>query len=132
MRCWRLSIDKLCSTACALSEICSILAVFALHHAMQPKRSNAEAKIGGIAQLGERLHGMQEVSGSIPLTSTNRLAGCQQRVVENEDRILTLSSRGLGHDPFTVVTGVRIPVGSPRWWSQVAGSAWNASSKLPT
>ena len=27
---------------------------------------------GGIAQLGERLHGMQEVSGSIPLTSTNR------------------------------------------------------------
>ena len=27
-------------------------------------------KRGGIAQLGERLHGMQEVSGSIPLTST--------------------------------------------------------------
>ena len=27
--------------------------------------------LGGIAQLGERLHGMQEVSGSIPLTSTN-------------------------------------------------------------
>ena len=25
---------------------------------------------GGIAQLGERLHGMQEVSASIPLTST--------------------------------------------------------------
>jgi hypothetical protein len=33
---------------------------------------------GGIAQLGERLHGMQEVSGSIPLTSTKgqrRLGG---------------------------------------------------------
>jgi hypothetical protein len=28
---------------------------------------------GGIAQLGERLHGMQEVSGSIPLTSTGQL-----------------------------------------------------------
>ncbi len=28
---------------------------------------------GGIAQLGERLHGMQEVSGSIPLTSTKLL-----------------------------------------------------------
>ena len=27
--------------------------------------------LGGIAQLGERLHGMQEVSGSIPLTSTS-------------------------------------------------------------
>ena len=26
--------------------------------------------IGGIAQLGERLHGMQEVIGSIPFTST--------------------------------------------------------------
>ena len=26
--------------------------------------------LGGLAQLGERLHGMQEVSGSIPLTST--------------------------------------------------------------
>ena len=25
---------------------------------------------GGIAQLGERLHGMQEVRGSIPLVST--------------------------------------------------------------
>ncbi len=32
----------------------------------------AEGK-GGIAQLGERLHGMQEVSGSIPLTSTKLL-----------------------------------------------------------
>jgi hypothetical protein len=28
---------------------------------------------GAIAQLGERLHGMQEVSGSIPLSSTNRV-----------------------------------------------------------
>jgi hypothetical protein len=30
---------------------------------------------GGIAQLGERLHGMQEVSGSIPLTSTTKIPG---------------------------------------------------------
>ena len=28
---------------------------------------------GAIAQLGERLHGMQEVSGSIPLSSTKFL-----------------------------------------------------------
>ena len=54
---------------------------------------------GGIAQLGERLHGMQEVSGSIPLTSTKE--------------IRSLSSRGLGHRPFTAATGVRIPVGTP-------------------
>ena len=32
-----------------------------------------ELKIGGIAQLGERLHGMQEVIGSIPFTSTKFL-----------------------------------------------------------
>ena len=31
-----------------------------------PERS----KYGGIAQLGERLNGIQEVSGSIPLIST--------------------------------------------------------------
>ncbi|CAI8933466.1 hypothetical protein EMIT0P294_30516 [Pseudomonas sp. IT-P294] len=28
-------------------------------------------KSGAIAQLGERLHGMQEVNGSIPFSSTN-------------------------------------------------------------
>ncbi len=28
---------------------------------------------GAIAQLGERLHGMQEVSGSIPLGSTKKI-----------------------------------------------------------
>jgi hypothetical protein len=28
-------------------------------------------KFGAIAQLGERLHGMQEVNGSIPFSSTN-------------------------------------------------------------
>ncbi len=36
----------------------------------QTKFGSVFRKLGGIAQLGERLHGMQEVSGSIPLTST--------------------------------------------------------------
>ena len=36
---------------------------------------------GGIAQLGERLHGMQEVRGSIPLVSTIlRMNGCESRI----------------------------------------------------
>ena len=35
---------------------------------------------GGIAQLGERLHGMQEVSGSIPLISTNSLFVQNKRI----------------------------------------------------
>ena len=35
---------------------------------------------GGIAQLGERLHGMQEVRGSIPLVSTIlNFSGCKSR-----------------------------------------------------
>ena len=59
---------------------------------------------GGIAQLGERLHGMQEVRGSIPRTSTKKA---------KEDSSGSPSSRGLGHYPFTVGTGVRIPVGMP-------------------
>ena len=33
---------------------------------------SATAKYGGIAQLGERLNGIQEVSGSIPLISTRK------------------------------------------------------------
>ena len=32
--------------------------------------------IGALAQLGERLHGMQEVRGSIPLGSTNHHENC--------------------------------------------------------
>ena len=34
-----------------------------------------DTKYGGIAQLGERLNGIQEVSGSIPLISTNPNSG---------------------------------------------------------
>ena len=33
---------------------------------------------GAVAQLAERFHGMEEVRGSIPLSSTNR--SCEQRV----------------------------------------------------
>ena len=36
------------------------------------KLSDSTIKYGGIAQLGERLNGIQEVSGSIPLISTKK------------------------------------------------------------
>jgi hypothetical protein len=36
----------------------------------QDLHRRTKAYRGAIAQLGERLHGMQEVSGSIPLSST--------------------------------------------------------------
>jgi hypothetical protein len=49
---------------------------------------------GGIAQLGERLHGMQEVSGSIPLTSTIRaersLVRCLDLVAKKTSQAVTM------------------------------------------
>ena len=43
-------------------------------------------KFGAIAQLGERLHGMQEVSGSIPFSSTNlQVQGSGHTVLESTD-----------------------------------------------
>ena len=36
------------------------------------KAVGRQRKYGGIAQLGERLNGIQEVSGSIPLISTTK------------------------------------------------------------
>ena len=56
---------------------------------------------GAIAQLGERLRGTQEVGGSIPPSSN-----------------VSPSSRGLGHRPFTAVTGVRIPLGTPAFFEK--------------
>ena len=126
------------------------------------KNYNSNLLFGGIAQLGERLHGMQEVNGSIPFTSTkDSRTGFQafagnlffMPLAENWRRICFFcfcqiqyklfwgyssagralawhargqrfdpvylhqkrspSSRGLGHDPFTVGTAVRICLGTP-------------------
>ena len=41
-------------------------------YAIIQKLSEQRTKYGGIAQLGERLNGIQEVSGSIPLISTKK------------------------------------------------------------
>ena len=57
----------------------------ATSEALDPNSANIGN--GALAQLGERLHGMQEVSGSIPLGSTNvwisidlaALSKCQDR-----------------------------------------------------
>ena len=69
---------------------------------------------GAIAQLGERLHGMQEVGGSIPPGSTKfKFPAHRPRRKRRNGFTASPSSRGLGHYPFTVATGVRIPVGTP-------------------
>ncbi|SPA37470.1 hypothetical protein CBM2606_A120105 [Cupriavidus taiwanensis] len=39
---------------------------------------------GAIAQLGERLHGMQEVSGSIPLSSTRIWGASEKKLPKRE------------------------------------------------
>src|SRR5215470_10263485 len=57
---------------------------------------------------------MQEVGGSIPPGSTIWI-----RIAPSP------SSRGLGHRPFTAVTGVRIPLGTP-----IKSDAWGIG-RLP-
>ena len=48
--------------------------IYKVLHEVQHERKKSDifstSPLGGLAQLGERLHGMQEVSGSIPLSST--------------------------------------------------------------
>ena len=51
-----------------------------------------QAEFGGLAQLVERLHGMQKVSGSTPLTSTKNVERPINKVFQQ--------SRGLNVDPF--------------------------------
>ena len=53
---------------------------------------------------------MQEVGGSIPPGSTKF---AQHKPRRADPFSASPSSRGLGHHPFTVDTGVRIPVGTP-------------------
>ncbi len=50
-----------------------VLVIFVklMHNAVVAGTSTSLSTFGAIAQLGERLHGMQEVSGSIPLSSTS-------------------------------------------------------------
>ena len=58
---------------------------------------------GGIAQLGERLNGIQEVSGSIPLISTKKLRNL--RISELFSSLFTPKSSELQ----TAVAGVQLP-----------------------
>ena len=69
---------QLINDAISVDPLASILTVGG-----QSRKVRAFA-FGAIAQLGERLHGMQEVGGSIPPSSTNRQAqACRSRVNRN-------------------------------------------------
>ena len=56
------------------------------------RRQGRHTSYGGLAQLGERLHGMQEVTGSIPVISTRKKSIAQKCVVLFS---LTPNERGL-------------------------------------
>ena len=103
MPCSRCSLANWCCARLQGPEKLAIIAVSLEQRWLHQRHSN-----GGIAQLGERLHGMQEVSGSIPLTST-KTAWLHSAVRADRSEFKSPSSRGLGHHPFTVITGVRIP-----------------------
>ncbi len=69
-----------------------------------PPVNTTRFTLRAIAQLGERLHGMQEVSGSIPLSSTKF---CTQRIwyvkkswgYSSAGRALAWHARGQRFDP---------------------------------
>ena len=59
------------------------------------------AAFGGIAQLGERLHGMQEVSGSIPLISTILKVLIIKHILDYQDfYIFMISLLTKGHSVY--------------------------------
>ena len=49
------------------------------------KAVRQQTEYGGIAQLGERLNGIQEVSGSIPLISTKDALSIRRKVPKSFD-----------------------------------------------
>src|SRR5690349_5332934 len=53
------------------------------------------ASVGAVAQLGERLNGIQEVVGSIPISSTRRSRLCAEEgsVLDHSSRPVVLSDR---------------------------------------
>ena|GEM_PF-5545840 len=59
-----------------------------------PDPNGADTGNGALAQLGERLHGMQEVSGSIPLGSTS-FSGNEMSLGHFSEK-LPSASKGLG------------------------------------
>ena len=59
--------------------------------------ANAEKLFGGVAQLGERLHGMQEVRGSSPLTSIHPNARLRVTCLSSSAATKSCQVTGKGH-----------------------------------
>ena len=88
-------LEALCSdahllwTSCTGERLVNVPGVkdylLSIAHVHTPRRNRIVCNFlyGGIAQLGERLHGMQEVVGSTPTTSTNQRTVARRRVCNN-------------------------------------------------
>ncbi|SPA26795.1 hypothetical protein CBM2623_A180001 [Cupriavidus taiwanensis] len=77
--------NKICCIRC---ENCYII-LSSLQTLRKRRRKNPAVTVqitgyGAIAQLGERLHGMQEVSGSIPLSSTRIWEASEKKLPKRE------------------------------------------------
>ena len=68
---------------------------------------------GAVAQLGERLNGIQEVSGSIPLGSTNEISPLGQDLVDPYDSALVLGTPCRQSRSLLQVTS-RVPAGKAK------------------
>jgi hypothetical protein len=65
--------------------------------------------IASIAQLVEHFHGKEEVTGSSPVGSLHK---------ELKNKFTGPLVKRLRHRPFTAVTRVRIPYGSPLFYTE--------------
>ena len=72
------------------------------------------SKRGAVAQLGERLNGIQEVRGSIPLGSTmiSRTYGVAREIASENVRIVSASNQQSASDRNLETTSIRFMVAS--------------------
>ena len=94
-----------------------------LSRASNGARETKATEYGGIAQLGERLNGIQEVSGSIPLISTTSpenhwFSGLFLVVIVNSPCIIRIFRTGalrpgLRYSPYRNRTGITTVPGGP-------------------
>ena len=70
------------------------------------RQENGSSSYGGIAQLGERLNGIQEVSGSIPLISTKSSAKARKTLKSLDFKVFSYPK--VGNTQYSLFAPVRL------------------------
>ena len=85
-----------------------VLAFFQKHDIINlaSRERKSEAKYGGIAQLGERLNGIQEVSGSIPLISTKSSEEARKTLKSLDFKVFSFPK--VGKSQYSLFAPVRL------------------------